>query len=105
MVEDEIDLIQIVVPFQFFLKGREVPVAAYLSIGFPLDQIPHDEEALTDIATELVMDKLDSRSTHTLIMEDDLHNKVLIDRDEYQAMRVMVPKDYDPADYTDGQEG
>jgi hypothetical protein len=101
MVEDEVNLIQIVVPFHFFLKGREIPIAANLSIGFRAEGLPANEEELTDVATELMMDKLDSRSTHTLILEDDLHNKVLIERAEYQAMRVMVPMDYDPANYTE----
>jgi hypothetical protein len=104
MVGDEVNRVKVSVSFWFFLVGREVPISANLSIAFDPENLPEDEEALTDIATSMMLDELDSRSTHTLVLEDDEHNKVLIDRQAYQAMRIQVPEEYDPAKLREQEE-
>jgi ligand-binding SRPBCC domain-containing protein len=103
MVGDEINRVQVTVPFQFFLVGREIPIVANLAISFEIDNLPEDEERLTDVATSMMLDELDSRSTHTLVLEDQDHNKVLIDRAAYQGMRVQIPHGYDPDKYRESE--
>lgn len=95
------DFVEVEVPLSFTLKGREIPFVANLAVRFPPDDIPADKEHLTDIVTSVLMGQLDSRSTHTIVIEDMAHNKSLIERDEIQAFRILIPEHYDPADFKD----
>ena len=71
------------------LRYRDLPVSVALLLYF--DEVPESVEDLTDYATSIMLEKLDSMTELWFPLEDAGNNKQIIRREDIQSLFIMAP--------------
>jgi len=75
------------------LVGRDDPIMAPMGINFREGELPQDVEELTDYVNGLLMERLDSKSSHLLVIEDLNHTKVIFISNNIDSITIVAPED------------
>jgi hypothetical protein len=91
MEMEDVALVELEV--ELYLTGRETPVWAPTIFSFSLEDPPEDVEAMTDFATSVLLEQMDSRSRRQMVFESAKHTKVIVNVDMIQSITVLAPDD------------
>jgi hypothetical protein len=77
---------------ELYIQGRNDPVHGLIAVAFLPAALPQSVEELTDYVTQVIMERMDSKSTYQIVIENQAHTKMIVTVDRIDSLTVLAPE-------------
>lgn len=85
---------------ELYIQGRNDPIHGNIAVAFLPAALPDSVEELTDYVTQVIMERMDSKSTYQIVIENMKHTKMIVTVDRIDSLTVYAPDEL-PLEFQD----